>query len=418
MNDKTMISEIPKGRNAFIIIHGIGEQKPFDTMDYFGRNWIKFFEKSNINVKLEHMLVEHEKRSPSHITDCVRISPCDASKNWQVDVYEYHWAYQTNNEISISEVLKWLERTLMGTINFYSQPQNQRLTAKISGEQRRKKIFKYHLRIITIFIRAFKPIYPLLRLVIWLILSLSSPFLSGRFLQCSWKLSKQLLLPALVNHIGDIAVYSTTDTNSAQHKVRQRIIKGCLKLLKSIIQDKQASYDKVVLVGHSLGSCIAYDTLNLLNIEINLPSTQYQDLPVNKIVGLVTFGSPLDKVAFFHQESQKSDKQYIRTAIIQHLTSFRINPQIISKTRYLTDNPIKNKLEKLRWVNYYHHNDPIGGRLDYYQNLYNVLMKYKAPWGNKAHQGYWVDFSFYEHIARCFLYSSREDEYSYISKQT
>lgn len=408
MNNETIINEIPKGRTAFIIIHGIGEQKPFETVDYFGRNWIKYFEQKKVDVKLEHIITEHKIPSFAYTDNFIRISPSDAKQDWVVDVHEYYWAYQTDNEITVSEVLRWAEKTLRGTIRFYSQPQNQPLLAALSTQQSNTQIFKYRLRGLTVFIRAFKLIYPLLRLGLWLILSISNPFLSGRFLQSPWTLSKQLLIPPLVNYVGDIAIYTTTDAKSTQYQVRQEIITECLNLLKSIIQDQQGNYDKVVLAGHSLGSCIAYDTLNLLSLELSLPSSQHQNLPTHKIAGLVTFGSPLDKIAFFFREARKKE-EYIRSTILEHLTSFRIRAQERYNAGYLTENPIQNNLEQLRWINYFHQKDPISGHLDYYHNLENVLMEYEAAWGGKAHQGYWVNFGFYEHIAKCFLYASGND---------
>ncbi len=408
MSDKPIISEIPQGRTAFIIIHGVGEQKPFETVDYFGRNWVKYFEQKNINVQLEHIIAQREISRFAYTDSFLRISSSDAAQDWIIDVHEYYWAYQTQNKITVAEVLRWTEKTLKGTIKFYSQTQNKELLTALMREQTPRKMFKYRLRSLTLFLRLFNLVYPLLRLGLWLILLPFGPFLSGRFLQSAWNLSKELLTPPLVNYVGDMAIYSTTDVTSPYQQIRQQILTESLILLKSIIQDPQADYDRVILAGHSLGSCIAYDTLNLLSLELSLPSAQNEPLIIDKITGLITFGSPLDKIAFFLGETRKKE-QYIRSAILEHLTSFRVRTQAISSTGYLTKNPIQRHLEQLHWVNYYHQNDPISGHLDYYQNLDNVSMQYKASWGNQAHQGYWTDANFYEDIAQRFLYTSGEE---------
>ena len=46
----------PKKRTAFLIIHGIGEQNPFETLDAFVRGFYKVLEKTNNgkNIDIEH----------------------------------------------------------------------------------------------------------------------------------------------------------------------------------------------------------------------------------------------------------------------------------------------------------------------------------------------------------------------------
>jgi len=404
MNNEPIVNKTPQGRTAFIIIHGIGEQRPLETVDYFGRNWVKYFQGKNINVQLEHMLIQHKISDSAQVDSFIQLSSPDCEQDWIIDIHEYYWAYQTENKITLPEAVRWLESTLKGTIKFYNRPNNKHLLASLLQQKKEKNIFKYRLRRLIILLRLFNFIYPILRLVIWLILLLSSPFLFGNFLQSAWGLSKKIITPALVNYIGDLAIY-TTDIRSPYYKIRQQILTESLTLLKSIIQHPQGNYDQVILVGHSLGSCIAYDTINQLSLEMSLPSAQNKHLPIHKITGLITFGSPLDKIAFFFREARKKD-QYIRSTILEHLTSFRVRSQDIYTTGYLNKNPVQRQLEQLHWVNYYHHNDPISGRLDYYQNLDNVLMQYQADWGNPAHQGYWTNSYFYEDISRRFLYHS------------
>jgi hypothetical protein len=209
--------------------------------------------------------------------------------------------------------------------------------------------------------------------------------------------------------VGDITIYSTTDQKSPYKIIRQQILRESLTLLKAILKDKQANYDQVIIAGHSLGSCIAYDTLNLLCIEASLSQDKNNNLLLDKIKGLITFGSPLDKIAFFFREVPQ-EGQYIRQRILEHLNSFRVKPEFTQKNQYSIKNPVECKLDGVRWVNYYHLQDPISGHLDYYENLDNVEMKYQASWGDQGHQGYWFDASFYENIAERFLYVTNGDK--------
>ncbi|MBH8563602.1 hypothetical protein I8748_15625 [Nostoc sp. CENA67] len=406
MSNQGINVRFPTGHTAFFLIHGVGEQKPFETMDYFARNLIKYFDNQSLPFKLEHLIARRQLSSGSIWTESfVRVSSKNTEQDWLIDIHEYYWAPNTENKISVPELLQWAEQTIDGTSKFYNRKGNEQLLNRLVADNKRKSLFKYRLREVSILLRLFNFVYPALRLASWLILLLIGPFLKGRFLQSAWTLSKQIITPPLVNYLGDVAIYSITDPKSPYQKIRQEILAECQTLLEAIIQDEQANYDQVILAGHSLGSCIAYDTLNLLCIESSLAQDQNKSLLLDKIKGLISFGSPLDKIAFFLRETANED-QYIRQRMLEHLNSFRVKPQFTLQSPYLNQNPVICKLEQIRWVNYYHLKDPISGHLDYYENLENIEMKYQTSWGLKGHLGYWTEPSFYESIADRFLYVS------------
>jgi hypothetical protein len=400
-------ARFPQGRTAFLLIHGVGQQNPLETMDYFARNLLKHFHKQKLPFKLEHLIAKRRLSTGSYWTEnFVRLSSTDTEQEWLIDVHEYYWAPNTESKISIPEILQWAERTLEGTIKFYNRKDNKDLLNQLLAHKNKISFFKFRLRLLTIFLRIFNFVYPALRTGIWLVLLLIGPFLRGYFLQSAWKLSKEVTTPPIVNFVGDVAIYSITDPKSSYRKIRQQILTESLTLLKAILKDKQANYDQVILAGHSLGSCIAYDTLNLLCIESSLSQNENKNLLLNKITGLVTFGSPLDKMAFFFRDMAE-EEQYIRRRILEHLNSFRAKPEFAQQSSYFTQNPIICQLNQLHWVNYYYLKDPISGHLDYYENLDNVEMKYQASWGVEGHLGYWTDPSFYENLADRFLYIPR-----------
>ncbi|WP_017655823.1 hypothetical protein [Fortiea contorta] len=411
MTDTPNRVKFPQGRTAFLLIHGIGEQNPFETLDYFAQNFVKYFDEQNVNIQLEHLIARRRLSSGSFWTESfIRLSPSDTEQDWFIDIHEYYWAPDTENQISAPEVLRWAEQTLDGTIKFYSRKDNQHLVDDLLRRRDSQNMFKFRLRSLTIFLRIFNFFYPILRLLIWVILLLLGPFFKGSFLGSAWQLSKVLITPPLVNFVGDIAIYTKTNPKSPYQKIRQRVLAESLALLKGILKDKQADYQQVILAGHSLGSCIAYDTLNLLCIEASLTKDQSKIMFVNKLQGLITFGSPLDKIAFFFREATQ-ENQYIRQRILEHLKSFRVKPPIkpeiktefVKQSKYFSNSPVVCRLNQVRWVNYYHLKDPISGNLDYYDNLDNVELKYDASWGEQGHLGYWTDVKFYEHIANNFL---------------
>lgn len=408
MTDTPVYEKIPKGRTAFLLIHGIGEQNPFETLDYFAQNFARYFEQQNIHIQLEHLIAKRRLSTGAVWTESfVRLSPCDTTQDWFVDIHEYYWAPEIENKITVPEILQWAEQTLDGTIDFYSRKDNQYLLEQLLQHRRSQSWFKFRLRSLTIFLRVFNLFYPVLRLGAWLILSLLSPFFKGSLLGSAWKLSKALVTPPLVNYVGDIAIYTKTNPRSPYFKVRQQVLRESLTLLQEILQDQQADYNQVILAGHSLGSCIAYDTLNQLCIEASLDADQGKSLLIDKLSGLITFGSPLDKIAFFFQETAR-ENQYIRKRILEHLNSFRVKPksktEFIQQRQYFSCSPVVYQLNQLRWFNYYHLKDPISGHLDYYDKLDNIELQYPASWGNQGHQRYWNDLKFYDHIAEHFLH--------------
>ena len=100
--------------------------------------------------------------------------------------------------------------------------------------------------------------------------------------------------------------------------------------LATLLTDRARQFDQVVLSGHSLGSVIAYDTVNELLSRVwatqelsRTGADAAQTLTrtdLEKLRGLVTFGSPLDKVCYFYREHVASDEA-VRAQILLFLYS-------------------------------------------------------------------------------------------------
>ena len=87
-------------------------------------------------------------------------------------------------------------------------------------------------------------------------------FLSTAFL--AW------LQKTLIGSIGDAARYLTPDPNNISE--RQNIRKNGIELLKKLHEpdeDGKPKYDRIIIVGHSLGSVIAYDMITHLWPQFN-----------------------------------------------------------------------------------------------------------------------------------------------------
>jgi hypothetical protein len=374
-------------RTAFIVIHGIGEQVPFETLDAFTANFINCFDK----VQLAHAITARSGAGGKSWQE--NFIKTERAHGVPIDFHEFYWAYLTEEKITIPETIQWVEQTLAATKKYY----NENVELQKKYEERRKKK-RFPLANILLLLRIAAVALPFIKLLSVLV----SPVSHFPFFQWISKLFHLALNKfgwVVTGYIGDIAIYTTTDEKSKYYNIRQQILNESQALVEAILNDR--TYDRVILAGHSLGSVIAYDTLNRINIKANLP--EGKNIPIRKFAGLITFGSPLDKIAFFFREHTRPD-EYIRSAILAHLHSFKAKALSAVQSEYPVSNPIEHKLDAIPWVNYYADNDPVSGHLDFYalDEQDNVKLTLPQSWG-VAHTGYWTSSDFYEDIVKRFL---------------
>lgn len=214
-----------------------------------------------------------------------------------------------------------------------------------------------------------------------------------------WKLHDWVILPAwglilgvsvlvrrfLLQFLGDVALYASSHTVNRFYKVREEIRDLGCKVFNAVYgaQDDEGRlrYSRVLVVGHSLGSVVAYDSWN---------SAMNQDLLVGGTLRVaertplfLTFGSPLDKFAFlFRNQLQEwyEHREALAAAVQPAVCHVRTRPQ--------------------RWVNVWTTDDWISGDLNYYddprwtkaeQMLYGVvnLKDPEACTPGKSHNEYW-----------------------------
>jgi hypothetical protein len=152
----------------------------------------------------------------------------------------------------------------------------------------------------------------------------------------------------LVQYLGDVAVYVTSNKLDRFYKLRQEIKAVALNALRAVYQQKDEShYDQVIVVGHSLGSVIVYDALNAMVNEDMLNGDALG--VVDRTPMLVTFASPLDKLAFlFALQKNKTDeaREALAASLQPLVESYEFRPK--------------------RWINIYSPWDIIGGRILFY----------------------------------------------------
>lgn len=385
------------GKTAILVIHGIGEQNPFETLDHVTQGIVDCLRAHHKNVSARHCLSKRAGADGKEwMESFVRLERAEAS---DIDIHEFYWAHMTEEQITYDEVLGWLNKTLRGAKTAYAMYKER------FGLQRRA-YHNYWWRLNSMIVR--------LRLFLWIarFMGLIADALESTVPWIGWakklaRIMRSLATPVVVGYLGDIAIYTTMDQKSKHFRLRQHIIAEATALLTSLCDEQDrdrhcAMYDQIIILGHSLGSVVAYDVLNRLHVARKPEEPPAVNL--ERVQGLVTFGSPLDKVAFFFREHVDGE-QIIRRQILDQLHSFRSrwNDNDPGREHYdieLVFEP-HTVLKPVIWMNMYDRKDPISGCLEFYTVDKNIEMHLGARWG-VAHNSYWGNSEFYNHIVKQF----------------
>lgn len=177
----------------------------------------------------------------------------------------------------------------------------------------------------------------------------------------------------LIQYVGDVAAYVNPNTLNRFAELRSRIKETVCEIVGKVygapaISESGFLYESVSIVGHSLGSVVAYDCLNKLLNDDDLVRPGSGDEVVkearkdDRSAGrpifvdaagrtrlLLTFGSPLDKIAFLF--SIQGDK----ASPAREALASSVQPLIADSAKRRFD-----------WINVWAPADIISGSLDFY----------------------------------------------------
>ena len=158
----------------------------------------------------------------------------------------------------------------------------------------------------------------------------------------------------LVDFMGDVTAYIAAHTANKFYEVRQGIQKRAKTIARAVYTATDGTggpllYSRVIVMGHSLGSVVAYDMINALLLDEEFASGAATDVRA-RTSHLITFGSPLDKTAFIFREQQPRDSQ------VRESLAANVQPLIMDY----------DNRDKLCWLNLWSKHDPISGPLDFY----------------------------------------------------
>lgn len=188
----------------------------------------------------------------------------------------------------------------------------------------------------------------------------------------------------LLSHVADIALYVTSDRLSSRARTRRAILDEGEALLRDLLAE---GYDEVYVAGHSLGSVVALDLLD----RLARGSSPQREPELARLKGLLTFGSPLDKVAYFFRQ-RPAEGEAVRAQVINHLHGVRRRPDMRDHGPYamaVTPQPF----EELDWLQVHAPGDLLSDRLIHYRVDRQLVLPRYNPF--TAHNSYWRDHRFY-----------------------
>lgn len=405
----------PKKNTAILVSHGIGNQKPIETLDSFVQGILRalksYNKMSNNMFSVEHLLEPKTNENATYywFDNFIRIKK--SGTEMYLDIYEYYWAPCTEDKTSVSKIRSWLNDVTKGAKKHYKG--NEFLVTHYEKDGVfRQADGSFNIKRYFFILRFLGNIFLLLSAsysgIIYLIKAL--PFI-GVTLASFLERKKHNTAIDLTNVLGDITIYNDPNPRSTNQRVRKEILQGCVKAITHLVTVKKESfysYEKVIIAGHSLGSQISFDAINRLTHQINLGELPgyasdgkrtSDNKHISKILDTyITFGSPLDKIAFFLRE-QSLEKEYIRAQILENFHCFKQNAWIIKKPdEQNIVTPIKRIFDDIIWRNYYDDKDYVSGALDFYRNLTNVNCKFESGKFSFTHSNYWACNEFFADI--------------------
>lgn len=221
-------------KQAVVLIHGIGEQKPMDTLRTFAGAVLPPADKGE----------ERYWSKPDKMSELFELRRLTTPGRTKTDFYEYYWAYHV-------EGTKWrhLAHWFFGLLlrRWGNIPQGLRSIWLISW-------------ILLMMLAALTALGNVAHIQAW--------YAAQPYFGPAWVVSALAVLSIqgfLIYYVGDAARYlSPSPQNIA---LRQKIRAEGVYLLRQLHDSNK--YDRIIVVGHSLGSVIGYDIITRLWLDYN-----------------------------------------------------------------------------------------------------------------------------------------------------
>ncbi|WP_269518224.1 hypothetical protein [Alteromonas sp. BMJM2] len=234
-------------KQAVVLVHGMGEQRPMESI----RSFVSNIWKRDPDLKDPHFWNKPSSVSTSfeqrRITTNTPLNKKSNTPTQRVDFYEYYWAHQTVGT-------KWEHFTGWLAALMFRKPS--------SYKDHPKSLMRLYYLLWSLVVLG-----AIVVVAWWNELSFEYGLftLFSTALSAIWVFLLGVAKKFFTDYFGDVARY--VEAKPINIKIRQEIRKGGVELIERIHQT--GDYERIVLVGHSLGSIVAYDLLTHLWARAN-----------------------------------------------------------------------------------------------------------------------------------------------------
>jgi hypothetical protein len=226
-------------RQAVVVIHGIGNQQPMDTLRGF----------------VSRLLEPNDKMysSPNRLTDNLELRKLSIGHK-NTDFYEFYWANLVK-DVPITDIIVWMTKLI------YTRRLPPRLKRVVWGLRVSLPLITLGIYLLGSRLALLFKDYDIFKVTIYGILAVW-------ILRSSSNLLFKLIENTFIQFIGDAVRYTVPTPENIE--TRSKIRLAGIELLRNLHDDvdendpTMKTYDRIVLVGHSLGGIIAYDILSFL----------------------------------------------------------------------------------------------------------------------------------------------------------
>ena len=275
------------GKQAVLLIHGIGEQRPMDTL----RSFVDKVWTTDRSLHKNHPNADAVWSKPYPLSENFELRRLTTAENrgdLRTDFFEFYWAHLMQGT-KIHHVTSWVKTLLL----------------------RRPSTVPHHLRL---------AYWVLLGLVLFGVIMLYRSAVAQRagVLLPVWaSLVLGLLVgPAVVgilaNVVGDAARYLHVSPQNVQR--RHKIRAAGVEVIRSL---HEKGYDRIIVVGHSLGTVIGYDILNYAWTEYNADP--------QKVDGSFKALRELETLAAAGENDDRTDTARIQAAQRRYFNELKAN---------------------------------------------------------------------------------------------
>lgn len=236
-------------RQAVVVVHGMGEQRPLDTLNRF----------------IEAALAERPDGQPTYYSQPDRVTDSFESRRYlarrataggvelhaQTEFYEYHWAHLMQGN-RIGDLAPVARRVLF------------RWVTRVPAGLRAAWVVLWTVAVAAVWAFWKGPLTGV-RPDGGLEAVLTAALGTGALTTAAMYVGTRLLPGKIANSFVDVVRY--LDTSPRSYEVRREIRKGMVDLLQGLHASGQ--YARIVVVAHSLGAYIAYDGISYLWAHVN-----------------------------------------------------------------------------------------------------------------------------------------------------